>query len=330
MADIPQEYITTDLDLDTEQLVPGEPPDQFCIKTERKDLKLMGYARARRQADAAVDSKVTQATRAATQAAASASAANTSKNQAQTAASTATQQAQVATGAANAVDQAGQYVQQAMTAANTANQASEQAARANATALENNQVALQAAQTTKTYRDEALAAKGALENKEVKMDIIGDESVDVHGRSRRIFQGWTYHYGGGNYRGGTGHLAPDKVIYNAGASRMHFRLPIKTGEYKMYHLHFKGHCYGANKVLDVQAVGYQYGARFHSHSEISPNMTATAYLSKDSYVYVRIDIPSTYYLTLVIDAMQVGNGPLFNVGDIVAVIDTADQVGEAA
>lgn len=329
MADIPQEYITTDLNLDNEQLVPGEPPDQFCIKTERKDLKLMGYAQARNQVDATMDGKAAQATSAASQAASSASTANTSKNQAQSAASTATQKAQVATDAATTVAQAGQYVQQATEAANTASQASEQAARANATALENNQIALQSAQTAKTYRDEAQAAKEALEDKEIKMDIIGDVR---QGATRRVFQGFTYGLRStGDYGGGNGDFAPTKVLYQAGGSRIHFKLPIGTElQYKMYHLHFKGYCLSSNKAVDVLAVGYMYSTYLHSHSEISPNMAATAYLGEDGNVYIRIDIPSIYYLTLWIDATHVGNGILFEKGSIQAIIDTADQVGSAA
>lgn len=154
---IPQEYITTNLNLETEMLVPGEPPEQFCIKTEREQLKLMGYAQARNAVDATVDSKVSQAAAAAGHAASSASAASTAKTQAQAAASIATQKAQIATDAAATVAQAGQYVETAMQAATTAQSASAQAAKANETALANSQIVLQAAQTTKGYRDESQA-----------------------------------------------------------------------------------------------------------------------------------------------------------------------------
>ncbi|WDD98374.1 hypothetical protein [Thalassomonas actiniarum] len=160
-------------------------------------------------------------------------------------------------------------------------------------------------------------------------DVTGD--IAVNGAMRlNIFQGFLhstgapYGFGGdsGGFAGKIDDLGSSSNVY------LHFKTPMNINTHsEMYWFNIRGYCYGGAKLIDEVIAGYCYAT---SKSVI--NKANAGGMSPDSYsdaagnVILRILVPNTYYNSVCIDTMRVGNGRLFNAGDLDVKVSLADTV----
>lgn len=117
-------------------------------------------------------------------------------------------------------------------------------------------------------------------------------------------------------------ISPDSVRTN---TVLHFRLPITPNMAEMYHLHFRGHSYQAQrKVIDFTVVGYSYVGQLYMPEVVGTHApVVTQYVGSDNHIYVRVEFDDAHYLTLAVDSMGVGNGDPFKHGSIQTFINPA-------
>ncbi len=118
----------------------------------------------------------------------------------------------------------------------------------------------------------------------------------------------------------------------SGTDIFHIKLPYKVNtHYAMYHIKASGYAYGSVDIIDVTWVGYCYQPignliNHKSHVAVSMAITAGQYVGSDSHVYLWLKLPNTYYSTLKIDAMRVGNGSLLKEGDLELIVSDLNQL----
>ena len=117
-------------------------------------------------------------------------------------------------------------------------------------------------------------------------------------------------------------ISPDSVRTN---TVVHFRLPITPVIAGMYHLHFRGHSYRAQrKIIDYTVAGYSFYGTLHHPEVIGTHAAvATQYVGSDNHVYVRVEFGDGHHLTLAVDSMGVGLGDPFKHGSIQTFINPA-------
>lgn len=163
--------------------------------------------------------------------------------------------------------------------------------------------------------DEALAQFEGWRNLK---DVIGDPAG--FGTMRmNILQGHIYGTGGEQ-----GASVSDEGSFQAtdlGSSEhvyVHFKVPLNVNiNSEMFWFNVKGYSYGTAKIIDETIVGYCYSPVLDITSKSSfGNMTPDVYKDSNGNVVLRLLIPNIYFTTIRVDTMRVGNGRLFNVGDL--------------
>ena len=117
-------------------------------------------------------------------------------------------------------------------------------------------------------------------------------------------------------------ISPDSTRTN---TVVHFRLPITPNAAEMYHLHFRGHSYQAQrKIIDFTVAGYSHIGTLSQPEVIGTHAAVvTQYAGSDQHVYIRVEFDDAYFLTLAVDSMGVGNGEPFKHGSIQTFINPA-------
>nr|WP_178115145.1 hypothetical protein [Pseudomonas sp. SWRI 103] len=157
-------------------------------------------------------------------------------------------------------------------------------------------------------------------------DVEGDPNYPGTIR-KNIFQGHVYGTGGVFEAQAIGDFKPTDLGASADVY-MHFQIPLNINvNSEMFWFNIKGYSYGAAKIIDETLVGYCYQPTRTLHNVSTfGNMTPAVYVDVNGNVVMRILIPSIYYTTIRIDTMRVGNGRLFNLGDLKNKVSLADTV----
>lgn len=163
-------------------------------------------------------------------------------------------------------------------------------------------------------------------------DVEGDPAA-LGTIRRNLLQGHVYTTGGvdGNGVKLTPLAQGDFVSTELGSMSnvfMHFKVPLNINvNSEMFWFNIQGYSYGTAKIVDETLVGYCYqpDRSLHSVSAFG-NMTPNVYADSNGNVVLRILIPNIYYTTIRIDTMRVGNGRLFNVGDLNTQLSLAEKV----
>lgn len=158
-------------------------------------------------------------------------------------------------------------------------------------------------------------------------DVEGDPSLPGTIR-RNILQGHITSTGGpGEGIGAAGafettDLGTRENVY------VHFRLPLNINiDSEMFWFNIRGYSYGTAKIVDETLVGYCYApSRTLTNDSTFGNFTPAVYTDSSGNVVMRIFVPYIYYTTLRVDTMRVGNGRLYNVGDIETKLSLAETV----
>ena len=138
---------------------------------------------------------------------------------------------------------------------------------------------------------------------------------------KSIFQGFV-----ANTAGGTELTDPQgdfTVIPNLGTNGnvyLHLKIPLNINTTsEMFWFHMTGYAFGAAKMIDELIVGYCYvPSKAVINNSASGNFAPTVYVDASGNVVLRLLFSSIYYTTLKIDTMRVGNGRLFEKGDLIA------------
>lgn len=144
---------------------------------------------------------------------------------------------------------------------------------------------------------------------------------------RNIFQGQVYGTGL-PYSVGSG---PGFENVDLGSSEnvyVHFKLPLNVNvDAQMFWFNIKGYSYGSAKIIEETVVGYCYQPQLNLiNTATFGNMSPAVYKASNGDVIMRLLIPSIYYTTFRIDTMKVGDGKLYNVGDIKTKLSLSDTV----
>ncbi|NUT85323.1 hypothetical protein HNO91_02755 [Pseudomonas corrugata] len=157
-------------------------------------------------------------------------------------------------------------------------------------------------------------------------DVEGDPAAPGTIR-RNVLQGHVYGTGGpypslaqGEFT--TTDLGSSTNVY------MHFKVPLNINvNSEMFWFNIKGYSYGTAKIIDETLVGYCYQpTRVLQNASTFGNMTPAVYVDTNGNIVMRILIPNVYFTTVRIDTMRVGNGRLFNQGDLKTKLSLADTV----
>ena len=110
----------------------------------------------------------------------------------------------------------------------------------------------------------------------------------------------------------------------------HLKLPYRADtDNKMFYLKATGYSYGSSDIIDVTWVGYCYtssstlAARLRNTKTSivsSTAITAGQYIGSDEHIYLWFKTPSTYFTTIRVDSMRVGNGTLLEEGDVTMIM----------
>lgn len=146
---------------------------------------------------------------------------------------------------------------------------------------------------------------------------------------KAIFQGFV-----GNTTGG-GEVIESQgdfgAIPNLGTNAnvyLHLKVPVNINvDSEMLWFHLTGYAFGSAKMIDETIVGYSYAvSKTLLNNNAAGNFSPTLYTDASGNVVIRLLFPSIYYTTLKIDTMRVGNGRLFNKGDLVARLSLSANV----
>ncbi|MFJ7285800.1 hypothetical protein [Pseudomonas sp. NPDC099000] len=157
-------------------------------------------------------------------------------------------------------------------------------------------------------------------------DVEGDPAA-LGTIRRNLLQGFVTGTGGVQTVGAQG----DFVSTDLGVSLnvyMHFRIPLNINVHsEMFWFNIKGYSYGTAKIIEETLVGYCYQpTRTLQNVSTFGNMTPAVYADANGNIIMRILIPNIYYTTVRIDTMRVGNGRLFNLGDLKTKLSLAETV----
>ncbi|MGE1173732.1 hypothetical protein [Pseudomonas sp. BW7P1] len=144
---------------------------------------------------------------------------------------------------------------------------------------------------------------------------------------RNILQGFVTGTGGVQTVGAQG----DFTATDLGTSLnvyMHFKIPLNINvNSEMFWFNIKGYTYGTAKIIEETLVGYCYQpTRTLQNVSTFGNMTPAVYVDASGNIVMRILVPNIYYTTIRIDTMRVGNGRLFNLGDLKTKLSLAETV----
>lgn len=109
---------------------------------------------------------------------------------------------------------------------------------------------------------------------------------------------------------------------------MHFKIPLNINvNSEMFWFNIKGYSYGTAKIIEETLVGYCYQpTRTLQNVSTFGNMTPACYVDTAGNIVMRILVPNIYFTTIRIDTMRVGNGRLFNLGDLKTKLSLAETV----
>jgi hypothetical protein len=109
---------------------------------------------------------------------------------------------------------------------------------------------------------------------------------------------------------------------------LHIKTPLNINtNAEMFWFNIKGYNYGGAAIIEETIVGYSYAPTRSLQNKASfGNFTPDSYADSAGNVILRLKFPNVYYTTLRIDTMKVGNGRLFNVGDLVPVFSLSEKV----
>ncbi|MCE6979664.1 hypothetical protein EI534_20245 [Pseudomonas frederiksbergensis] len=157
-------------------------------------------------------------------------------------------------------------------------------------------------------------------------DVEGDPAA-LGTIRRNLLQGHVYGTGGIQGTQAQGDFVPTDLGVSTNVY-MHFKLPMNINvNSEMFWFNIKGYSYGTAKIIDETLVGYCYQpTRTLQNVSTFGNMTPAVYVDTNGNIVMRILVPSIYYTTVRIDTMRVGNGRLFNLGDLKTKLSLAETV----
>ncbi|MDA3279894.1 hypothetical protein [Pseudomonas aeruginosa] len=157
-------------------------------------------------------------------------------------------------------------------------------------------------------------------------DVEGDPTA-LGTIRRNIFQGFVVGTGAPNSVGASGGFTPTDLGATANVY-IHFKIPLNVNvNSEMFWFNIKGYSYGAAKIVEETIVGYCYQpTRSLLNASTFGNMAPSIYVDTNGNIVMRILVPNIYYTTIRIDTMRVGNGRLFNVGDITSKLSLSETV----
>lgn len=144
------------------------------------------------------------------------------------------------------------------------------------------------------------------------LDVVGNP--EYQGVIRRtIFQGFV---AGTNLAGReySGNFPPPPNLGTNDNIYVHFKTPMKVNrDSHMFWFHFSGYAFGSGKLVDEIFVGYAYAPQNALINQVSVGqLSPYSYVDANRNVILRLTLSSIYYLTLRVDTMRVGDGPLFD------------------
>lgn len=105
---------------------------------------------------------------------------------------------------------------------------------------------------------------------------------------------------------------------------IHIKINIKPSETSvMYRFNLQGYAYGPSKVMDITFVGYSYNGIITSKGYLDPSGYFTSpeqYISTNGYVVLKFYVANPYFLSFVVNNIQVGNGGLYDKDDILDIV----------
>ena len=147
--------------------------------------------------------------------------------------------------------------------------------------------------------------------------------------SRRmgVFQGFVVGTTDAYTSGATGHFLMDDAVVNISDGSnvyLHLKTHMNTAQVSQMFLYdVNGYAYGESNHIAGKVAGYCYATTGNLESVSAEGSHGlTAYEGSDGQVYLRMLLASTYYLTLSIDAIRVGNGVLPEVGSLTPIFST--------
>ncbi|TQF71858.1 hypothetical protein [Pseudoalteromonas luteoviolacea] len=128
---------------------------------------------------------------------------------------------------------------------------------------------------------------------------------------------------------GTKSFAIAGYFTNVGeTTNIHIKLPYKLDTHNcMFHVSVNGYAYGEGKAVDSTFVGYCYkNGNNLIHTQNLGTHEPDSYVGSDNHIYLRLTFSSTYYLTLSVDSIKVGNGTVLGVGDVTIISNPAEKL----
>ncbi|MEC6881462.1 hypothetical protein [Photobacterium piscicola] len=161
-----------------------------------------------------------------------------------------------------------------------------------------------------------------------KKDVLGDENISGAMRMS-ILQGTIYGTGGLNLPvSGSGAFVNIPDLGQSSNIYLHFKIPLNiNNNNEMFWFNIRGYSYGTAKIIDETIVGYCYADNTQLLNQSSfGNFEPASYVDSNGNVILRIKIPTIYYTTCRVDTMRVGNGRLFNVGDLKVKLSLSENI----
>jgi hypothetical protein len=157
-------------------------------------------------------------------------------------------------------------------------------------------------------------------------DVEGDPTA-LGTIRRNILQGFVTGTGGVHGVGAQGDFVSTDLASSLNVY-MHFKIPLNINvNSEMFWFNIKGYSYGTAKIIEETIVGYCYQpTRTLQNVSTFGNMTPAVYVDASGNIVMRVLIPNIYFTTVRIDTMRVGNGRLFNLGDLKTKLSLADTV----
>ena len=158
-------------------------------------------------------------------------------------------------------------------------------------------------------------------------DILG-EPLGYGTVKKAIFQGFIYRtneasvYGRGDFEGKVEPLGNDNLVY------VHLKTPLNINVHsEMFWFNVQGYSYGSAKIINEIMVGYCYaGGNVLSSKSSFGELSPDSYTDTAGNVVLRLLLPNSYHSTMAVDTMRVGNGRLFNNGDLDVKLSLSDTV----
>ncbi|WP_299005036.1 hypothetical protein [uncultured Shewanella sp.] len=180
---------------------------------------------------------------------------------------------------------------------------------------------------------------GVIDNRMAQAEATFDEwrnQRDLHGEASEhgtvrmgILQGFVNTTDGLNsVNSGTGAFANVSNLETRHNIYLHFKTPLNINTHaEMFWFNIKGYSYGSACIIDETIVGYCYkpNNKLINQSAFG-SLNPSSYADVNGNVILRILLPSSYYTTCRVDTMRVGNGRLFNEGDLEAKFSLEEKI----